>query len=485
MYRGFENMLIGRSPLDSLVITPRICGICTTSHLKAAAKALDMAYKANTPDDSLRLRNVTVMTEMLQNDIRQSFLLFFPDFTSPAHAQQPLYDEALRRYAVFKGEAVVQTIRETKKLLEIISILGGQWPHSSFIVPGGVVSLPSSNDIGSCRHLLSNFRRWYETNVLGCTLERWGEIESRQGLEEWLHEKPAHSEGDVGFFIRFAKAAGLDTMGMGPGTFISFGGLTMPTVTRVAAPEGHRNYMPSGFYDGEAVQVFDERMVREDVSRAYFDDYMGPSHPFNGRTLPLQPTGDGKKYSWSKAPRYHGKPAETGPLAERIIASDPLFLDLPAGRRGSVFERQLARLVRPAALIPIMDQWLKEMLRQDSEFFHNYHTKKDGDGVGLIQAPRGALGHWMKIVDNKIANYQIITPTAWNLSPTDKNDLKGPCEHALVGTRVADPDNPVEVEHVIRSFDPCLVCCVHAVTPDGNWRNKGQHNNRRRFTLRF
>ena len=147
MFRGFENLLLGRAPLDGLVITPRICGICSTAHLKAAAKALDMVFKVNVPDDAIRVRNITLMAEQLQNDIRHSFMLFMPDFSKPVYRDHPLYDEAVRRYRPLKGETAVHTIRETKKLLEIIAILGGQWPHSSFMVPGGVVSVPSSNDI--------------------------------------------------------------------------------------------------------------------------------------------------------------------------------------------------------------------------------------------------------------------------------------------------------------------------------------------------
>jgi hydrogenase large subunit len=80
-----------------------------------------------------------------------------------------------------------------------------------------------------------------------------------------------------------------------------------------------------------------------------------------------------------------------------------------------------------------------------------------------LEAPRGALGHWVKIKDAKIEKYQIITPTAWNASPRDANGLRGPLEEAIVGTEIKDLDNPIEVDHIIRSFDPCLVCTVHAI----------------------
>ncbi len=122
MYRGFENLLIGRAPLDSLVITPRICGICSTAHLLAAASALDMAYHAAVPGNAWRIRNATLMVEQLQNDIRQSYLLFMPDLAHPAYAQNPMFDEAVQRYEPMKGQTALQAISETKKILEIIAL---------------------------------------------------------------------------------------------------------------------------------------------------------------------------------------------------------------------------------------------------------------------------------------------------------------------------------------------------------------------------
>ena len=153
MYRGFENLLAGRAPLDGLVITPRICGICSTAHLKAAVKALDMIAEVQIPDDAVRVRNLTLMAEQLQNDLRHTFLLFTPDFTSPAYREHSLFEEAVKRYRPLKGETVVPTIRETKKILEIIAILGGQWPHSSFMVPGGWFRFPdrmTSVNVAAC-----------------------------------------------------------------------------------------------------------------------------------------------------------------------------------------------------------------------------------------------------------------------------------------------------------------------------------------------
>ncbi len=463
MYRGFENLLIGRAVLDGLVLTPRICGICSTSHLKAAAKALDMFYNVKLPNNAIRIRNVTLMAEKIQNDFRHAFMLFMVDFTNPVYRRHSLFDEAVRRYQSLSGETTVQTITETQKMLEIIAILGGQWPHSSFMVPGGVVCVPNSNDLTQCLFLMRNFRKWYEHRVLGCKIERWADVKSAAGLDDWLHEAESHAQSDLGFYIRFAEEAGLKEIGKSYGNFISFGSLDLPEDTKVKRPRKSSQFISSGFYHNLKLATFDQNKITEDVSHAWFDDSNGGRHPFDGDTRPYATGKESGKYSWAKAPRYDQLPAETGPLAEMVVASDPLIMDFIKNSGPSVFVRQLARLIRSAHLIPVMEQWLEETVGCNEEFYQDHRKKENGEGYGLLEAPRGALGHWVKIKDAKIQKYQIITPTAWNASPRDASGFRGPCEEAIVGTEIKDPDNPVEVDHIIRSFDPCLVCTVHCV----------------------
>ena len=467
MYRGFENLLRGRSTLDGLVITPRICGICSTAHLKAAVKALDMIAGVRVPDDALRVRNLTLMAEQLQNDLRHTFLLFTPDFASPAYQGHSLFEEAVRRYRPLKGETVVPTIRETKKILEIIAILGGQWPHSSFMVPGGVVSVPGQNDINQCRSLLANFRHWYERRVLGCTLARWSDVKTLEDLDLWLHEKREHQESELGFFIRFSREAQLHKLGNGHQNFISFGAYEMPMNTGLKTPSGGLYLFPPGFFNNGVMSPFDQEKITEDVTFSHFKSH-GPfqiraRHPFEETTVIETPHVNNEAYSWGKAPRYDGYPAETGPLAELLMASNPLMEGFLNKDGPNVFLRQLARLIRPALLLPAMDCWLKETGVGNEIFYRKNEQRENGRGFGLVQAHRGALGHWVTLEEGKISEYQVITPTTWNASPRDGKNIRGPWEEALVGTLINNPAHPVEIEHTIRSFDPCMVCCVHAV----------------------
>lgn len=461
MYRGFETLLIGRSPLDSLVITPRVCGICSTAHLLAAAKALDMALGVHVPGNARRVRNAALMVEQIQNDLRHSFLLFMPDLARPAQAGTAVYEEAVRRYTPLKGETSFQCIQETKKILEIIAILGGQWPHSSFMVPGGVVSLPSDTDINLSLSLLSSFWQWYERRILGCSLERWQQVKSIPGLEAWLDESPDHSQSDLGFFIRASRVIGLDKIGRGCGNFLSCGSLPIPDGTEVACLNEGKYFFPSGFFRGADLLPFDQAGITEDITSSFFKDQPDPCHPFEGVTRPDRPRKTDGKYSWAKAPRYEGLPAETGPLAGLAMAADPLILDLLKHGGPSVFLRQFARIIRPALILPTLECWLREIVTSGDDFFQNYTQPEICSGYGLTEAHRGALGHWLKIEDEKIAHYQIITPTAWNASPRDGRGRRGPMEEALVGTNIED--SPAAVEHIVRSFDPCLVCTVHAI----------------------
>jgi uptake hydrogenase large subunit len=184
LYRRFENLLVGRGPLDGLVITPRICGICSTAHLSAAATALDMVASVCVPPAALLVRNLALATEHLQSDVRQTFLMFMADTVNGAYHGSPLFPEAVRRYEPLKGEVVVEVIEETKKVLEIIALFGGAWPHSSYMVPGGITCTPTRVEIQQCLHHLSRYREWYESRILGCPTERWLAVQSAQNLDE-------------------------------------------------------------------------------------------------------------------------------------------------------------------------------------------------------------------------------------------------------------------------------------------------------------
>lgn len=463
MYRGFENLLSGRGALDGLVLTPRICGICSLSHLTAAALALDQVSRVRPPDNAVLLRNLALMAEMIQSDIRHTILMFMPDFANhKAYSRHSLGQEALQRYTPWQGTSCVRTIQETKRLLEVVALLGGQWPHTSFMVPGGVTASPGASDILKCKMIIEHFLDWYQTQILGCSLQRWQAVKSGQDLEDWLKEDSSHQRSEMGFLLRFAQEAGLDSLGQGPESYLCFGGFPLPGQTEVQGRDGL--LVPAGFVSGSQLQALDPGLISEDISHAWYSQEETSATPWQSNTSPYASGSGGGRYSWTKAPRYNAQTAETGPLAERLVERDPLFQDLIQNQGSNVLVRQLARFTRPAWLLPRMQAWLQELQQGLSQpFYEPVKRVPDGQGAGLMQAPRGALGHWLKIKEERIEQYQIITPSTWNGAPRCKADQPGAWEQALLGTPVQDQDNPVEIGHVIRSFDPCLVCAVHSL----------------------
>ncbi len=181
--------------------------------------------------------------------------------------------------------------------------------------------------------------------------------------------------------------------------------------------------------------------------------------PLTGETLPDADRTDA--YSWCKAPRLDGGIAETGALARQLVDGHPLIRDLFAKDGGNVHARVVARLVEIALVVIAMEGWV-DALQPGERFIEHAKMPESGEGAGLTEAARGSLGHWLTIEKGRIANYQIIAPTTWNFSPRDADGTPGPLEQALEGAPVRPGETePVAVQHIVRSFDPCLVCTVH------------------------
>ena len=447
-YRGFENLMRGRAPLDSLVLTPRICGICGTAQQHAAVLALEDAADIAPGRGACAVRNTALACEHFENNLRHLAMYFLPDFTVPAYADRWFHDHAVEQYTPFKGAFTAQTLGATRDVLRITALMGGQWPHSSYMIPGGVTYLGRKADTVQCLTWLDDFQTWFETALLGCSLDEWLAVDSGEALERWL-EREAHAGSVFGLFLRMARETGLDAMGRGPDLMFSYGGFPEADGSRL---------IPAGLWRDGAVHSFDPARIVEDTTYSRYKDTSALS-PVDGVTEPNADPDD-SAYSWAKAVRYDGLPAETGPLADLLIMGDPLIRDL-AKDGSNVLVRQLARMQLTALLVERCRGWLQTVLAETS--FHDPHPPvTDGTGVGLTNAPRGALGHWISLEDDAVQRYQIVTPTTWNGSPRDERGTPGPFESALAGTPV-DGDDPVAVGHVIRSFDPCVVCAVHFV----------------------
>ena len=447
MFRGFERIMPGRSPMDALVITPRICGICSGSHGVAAAKALAQAQSAEMPENAYYMKNLILGIEVVMSHLSHFYLLFAPDLPSARYKNLSVYETVNQRFRSMSGSSVVSALSARQNALEIMGLVGGKWPNSLAIHPTGTTSTMNLSTLTRTIGIMKEFQDFMEKRFLGCSLNEWLDIDSLDKLLKWKGIN-AHHESDLGLFLTMCLEAGFDRIGKGPNRYMSYGAYDLP---------GGITWLPSGYYEGR-VQPFDQALVKEHIGSSFFRDAVEARHPLEGVTAPLAEKSGA--YSWAKAPRYDGKTVEVGPLARMIIADDPLLTDMMQQMNSSVMTRMFARLREMCRLTKEMSCWL-EKIRPTEPFYDIPSSRFSSNGIGLTEAARGSLGHWMKISSNLIENYQVVTPSAWNMSPRDESGQPGPVEQALIGTHVADSKDPVEVNHIIRSFDPCMSCTVH------------------------
>jgi hydrogenase large subunit len=236
-------------------------------------------------------------------------------------------------------------------------------------------------------------------------------------------------------------------IGSGCGNLLSFGVFD-------TSPSGDLLF-PSGIMTDGVIGGINPDNILEYNRYSWYSSQSG-ENPADGTTAPSY--GKSGAYSWLKSPRYNNNVYEVGPLARVWMSGD---------HRGgiSVMDRHLARYVESVKLSDTMLSWIDDLVPGADSYTAVNPTS--GQGIGLTEAPRGALGHWITISNSAISNYQIITPTCWNASPMDDNGNPGPIEQALIGTHIADVNQPIEVLRIIHSFDPCTACSVHVMNPKG------------------
>lgn len=440
LFRGFEMMLPGKAPMDALTITPRICGICSISQSAAATAALgDLAGHPPAPQGALAAA-ILHGVENICDHLTHFNLFFCADFARPAYAGRGWHDRAVTRFTAMEGSAVRAAIEARAEVLHIVGLLGGKWPHTLAIQPGGVTYAPTARDKVRMRSTLGAFRRYLEAVLFGARVEEFAGLETGTALTGW-------DRGDAGLFMEIASDLGLAALGPGPGRYLSFGAYPLP--------DGHA--LAPGLWEGGVTRAVDTGEILEDLSHAWM---LGEAaHPAKGNTDPDEDMRD-PAYSWCKAPRLGGHTVETGAFARQVVDGQPAALEL-AEQGSNVQARVAGRLLEIARTQLLLEAWV-DALRPEQPFMQDVPLPAEGTGEGLVEAARGALGHWLTVRDGKISNYQIIAPTTWNFSPRDADGIPGPVEAALEGAPVGEgEDTPLSVQHIVRSFDPCMVCTVH------------------------
>lgn len=447
LFRGFEQILMGKHPLDALVFVPRICGICSVSQSAAAAAAIARVAGVTPPPNGQFASTLTLAIENLADHISHFYLFFMPDFARTVYAGRDWYPQALARFKAIDGDARRDVVPARARLLESMGFLAGKWPHTGSVQPGGSSKPVTVSERVRIYSLLRGFRDFAERVLFGDALENVAALDSLTALRAWAGRI---GRGDFAAFLRMADDLELYQVGRGTDLFMSYGAY--------ALPEGL--LYPSGVWDGTRGELLalDPAAIVEDVSHARMGGEQSQP-PARGVTMPL-PDKAGA-YTWCKAPRLDGRVLETGALARQMVAGHPLLRDIVAQHGGSVAARVVARLLEVARAVPEMERWVLR-LQPDQPFCAELQIPARAQGVGLVEAARGSLGHWLTVRDGIIDSYQIIAPTTWNFSPRDATGTPGALEQALAGIAVGDEERvPVMVQHVVRSFDPCMVCTVH------------------------
>jgi hydrogenase large subunit len=231
------------------------------------------------------------------------------------------------------------------------------------------------------------------------------------------------------------------------------------------------------------LESVDPASITEDLSSSWYRRPASPQTPASGDTEPDPKAESG--YSWVRAPRYDNTVYEVGPLARLMLArangrdsaavkaldAALAHLRLKPDNLFSVMGRHLCRAVEAKVLADAMADWVVQ-IKTGEPVVTPHSLPEEARGFGLTDAPRGALGHWISIRNKVIDRYQAVVPTTWNASPRDGRGQPGPMEQALVGARVKEPANPFSIARIVRSFDPCMACAIHLVTPRGELLRK-------------
>lgn len=421
IFRGFEKMLKGRPPLDAVYFTERICGICSMAHGLASSLALENILGIVPEENNKMLRDFMTGCEFLQNHLRQFYQFTVPDFAWGPDIS-PVYSTTVyklpERLNLELNDHYKESFTYSKYAHEMSAVLGGKVPHTHGLFVGGVtVNLDAAKFI-KIKSLLDAIKEFVNTKM----------IFDAHIIAEYYPEY---------YYIG----------------------------------EGYKNLLTYGLYDGYAeeelfyvaprvmiegvVQEFDESKITENIHRAW---YMAKDKEIH-RPLETDTTDTMHKeeaYSFIKAPRYDGYAMEVGPIARMWFSGDY--------RKGfSTMDRIMARVLEVKKMIDIMEGLLARVeLKRAWQGIYDFFLPAKGQG--LVDTTRGSLGHWISVSDNMIQNYDIITPSAWNLSPEDSSGVKGTLENALMGNAIRDLENPIEIGRIARSFDPCVSCATHVIS---------------------
>ncbi|WML89934.1 nickel-dependent hydrogenase large subunit [Thiothrix lacustris] len=528
MVRGIEIILRGRDPRDAWAYAQRICGVCTLVHGIASVRSVENALNYSIPPNAQLIRNLMIAAQYVHDHVMHFYHLHALDWVDVVSAlkadpkatsdlaqkvspswpnssagyfadqqaklkkfveagQLGIFAKAYWGHPAYKlpPEANLMAVSHYLEALawqrdvaKLHTIFGGKNPHPNFLV-GGV---PCPIDLNSDSAL--NMEKLSKVQDI---------IKKMQVFVDQVYVPDTLAIAS--FYKDWFK------QGEGLGNFMTYGDFPEKGMDDPAS-----FLIPSGVIlnrDLSKIHPVDlnaEDQIQEFVAHSWYDYSEGKDkglHPYAGETE-LNYTGPkppytqlevDQSYSWMKSPRWKGQAVEVGPLArvlmlyatgheqtKSLVDYALKYLDLPIEALYSTMGRTAARTLETKIVADKMQTWFDNLIANikagDTKTFNETLWEPSSwpskaQGVGYMEAPRGALAHWIVIKDEKIANYQAVVPSTWNAGPRDVQNQAGAYEASLKGHELHDPKQPVEILRTIHSFDPCIACAVHVTDPDG------------------
>ncbi|HEX8997495.1 MAG TPA: nickel-dependent hydrogenase large subunit [Ktedonobacterales bacterium] len=529
MFRGIELILRDRDPRDAWVFAQRICGVCTTVHALSSVRSVEDALKITIPDNARLIRDLIAGAQLVQDHVIHFYHLHALDWvdvtmalkadpTKTSAIAQSISDWPKSSATYFKGvQSRLQAFVNTGQLglfangywghpayqlppevnllavahylealdwqrdfIRIHAVLGGKNPHPQSYLVGGMATAINLNDEATL-----NADR---ISLVSQLIQRGQDFVRQVYIPDVL--------AIASYYKNWASLGG------GLGSYMAYGDYAY-SVQAASSDITDTFFFPRGLVlnkDLSQVGAVDQQRVAEYIAHSWYDYAQGDAeglHPWKGETEPnytgpqppFELVSDHTKYSWLKSPRYDGHAVEVGPLARTLVAYAKGRPNVQQAVNGalstlgvgpaalfSTLGRVAARAIESELMVNQLPNWLNQLTDNLGRGEVSIHDNSKWDpstwpqeafGWGFHEAPRGALGHWVHIKDGAVANYQAVVPSTWNAGPRDASGQRGAYEAALIGTPVANPEQPVEILRTVHSFDPCLACAVHVVDPHG------------------
>jgi [NiFe] hydrogenase large subunit/hydrogenase large subunit len=524
-FRGIEIVLQGRDPRDAWAFTQRICGVCTVVHAVASCRAVEDALGITIPPNANLIRNLIHGMQFIQDHVIHFYHLHALDWVDVVSALQadPAGTARIARSISpwpNNSETHFKGVQERLKKFVAGGQLGifanGYWGHPAYRLPAEVNLLAVAHYLEALDwqrdvirvHTIFGGKNPHPNFLVGgmasaINLDGTATINAERLVDIQGMIRRAREFVEQVYWPDLVAIAGFykEWAGIGGGVpnFLACGEFPEAGVNDL-----DQLYFPRGIIldkDLSRVLPYDHKLVKEYITSSWYRYQGGDDvglHPWEGETSPSY-TGpkppyeflqDQRKYTWMKAPRYEGKPMQVGPLARMLVAygsghtEAKELVGQALGRLNvgpaalfSTLGRTAARGIETVLLARRMETWFSQLVERikggDTRTFDGSRWEPSSwpasaDGYGYLDAPRGALGHWVQIADGKIARYQCVVPSTWNCSPRDGEGQMGPYEAALVDNHpLLKPDQPLEILRTIHSFDPCMSCGVHVLDATG------------------